>query len=730
MNIKNYKLFLDLESSEPINEEVGLRNLKKIAKGLDTMDQALVGTKRLEKNPLSTANMSDVSSIIGGNRKCEIYFHKDLDGVTSALAMKQILWNQYQIECVDCHTIQYGGLEFAVQQPKPGNLAVLVDFAHSKPMFAIATDHHQEQVGSEDTSSTYYKHSRSNVETISGEISKQEIFPQRDIEFIQTIDSANFLKYEVTPEDVQNAIFKLDKSMPIEKLKFMIGFVTNRLLLAYKNKPITLKSKDGKRDHINRNILECLVLDSSPNLYSMYNNLLHYINNASTSDKLGRLATQEEITKNLTDYIKTMKTYSNKEFDEDYKILRQYGGGSMIKPGSYDRYVIFKNNPDTEFNCITWPMGLIQVSCNPFKEKALKDINLGEIAKEVLAKFEPKFKKYFVSIKAIKEIYETSQDWKNQQKIKGEEFSGIGFKFSDLAAFYMDCIYQKGESGVKNIIDKVLDIEFRANSNKYEDIDVIINYNEQKFQFKVTEKSLILNFAKIALSGGDISQFSGNSYKESESFVDELTPKILAGAKDNISNLLKSLDAIITSRDKIIVFKPIKDNTIVDSMNKSYSDLSDRELKYLDGLKIPVWELIIRNSGGHPSITNISGLNFLAYNKAAMKVGYNTEKYGDIMAMIVDEFIRSLKEKIDLAREGKTVTYDTKGVELLGQDTNESFEYHLVDKESGVAKPVSKDEFLKAGAEKGMRTDRKSLMTIDTENRRVIAKFEKFKFKK
>ena len=726
MNIKKYNLFLELSKEEPINEEVGLRNLKKIAKGLDTMDQALVGTKRLEINPSSIASMDDISNAVSGNRKCEIYFHKDLDGVTSALAMKQILWSQYQIECVDCHTIQYGGLEFAVQQPKPGNLAVLVDFAHSKPMFTIATDHHQEQVGAEDTSSTYYKHSRSNVETISGEIAKQEIFPQADIEFIQTIDSANFLKYGITPDDVQNSIFKLDKSMPIEKLKFTMGFVTNRLLLAYKNKAITLKSKDGKRDHINRNILECLVLDCSPNLYSMYNNLLHYMNNAKTSDRLSRLATPEEVTKNLADYIETMKTYSNKEFDEDYKILRQYGAGSMVKPGSYDRYVVFKNNPDAEFNCITWPMGLIQVSCNPFKEKALKDINLGEIAKEVLAIFEPKFKKYFISIKAIKEVYETSQDWKNQQKIKGEEFSGIGFKFSDLAAFYMDCIYQKGETGVKNIIDKVLEIDFRANSEIYEDIDVIINFNDQKFQFKVTEDLLISEFVKTAVSDGNISKFSVNSYKEGESFISELSQKRIGGAKDNISNLLKRQSAIVTSRDKIMVFKPLKDNTIVNSMNKNYSDLSHQELKYLDGLKIPVWELIIRNSGGHPSITNISGLNFLAYNKAAMKVGYNTEKYTDIMAMIVDKFINSLKEKIDLAREGKVVTYDTKGVELLGQDMNENFDYQLVDKDTGLPKSVSKEDFLKAGAEKGMKTDRKSLMTIDTENKRIIAKFESF----
>ena len=161
-------------------------------------------------------------------------------------------------------------------------------------------------------------------------------------------------------------------------------------------------------------------------------------------------------------------------------------------------------------------------------------------------------------------------------------------------------------------------------------------------------------------------------------------------------------------------------------MDANYEDLDEEQLKYLSGLKIPVWELIIRNSGGHPSITNISGLNFLAYNRAAMEVGYKTTKYTDIMKMIVDEFIVSLKQKIDLAREGKSVTYDTKGVELLGQDINENFTYQLVDKATGQAKQVTKDEFLKAGSETGMRRSKKSSIVYDNKNKKVIAKFESF----
>jgi single-stranded DNA-specific DHH superfamily exonuclease len=75
--IKKYQNFL--------NEEVGLKNISKIAK--------------LHKT-------------------AEIYFHKDLDGVTSAIAMKEFFNKYYQIETVDCHIIQYGSLEYAIKHHK------------------------------------------------------------------------------------------------------------------------------------------------------------------------------------------------------------------------------------------------------------------------------------------------------------------------------------------------------------------------------------------------------------------------------------------------------------------------------------------------------------------------------------------------------------------------------------------------------------------------------------
>ncbi len=60
-----------------INEEVGFRNLSKIVKNY---------------------------------KECEIWFHVDLDGVISGICMKEFLKKYYDIETIDVHKIQYGGM--------------------------------------------------------------------------------------------------------------------------------------------------------------------------------------------------------------------------------------------------------------------------------------------------------------------------------------------------------------------------------------------------------------------------------------------------------------------------------------------------------------------------------------------------------------------------------------------------------------------------------------------
>ena len=165
-------------------------------------------TRRLIKE----SGIKDIRDIAKRYKMAKLYFHLDLDGVTTALAMKNYL-EQHGISVVDAEPIQYGAKEFAVKKPEGEGeiMPVLVDFAHGKPMFVIHTDHHDTQAGVEQGTSTSFKPSRSNVETISQTISPKDIFSPEDIETISMIDSADFAKYDIKPEQVMQYLFKIDR---------------------------------------------------------------------------------------------------------------------------------------------------------------------------------------------------------------------------------------------------------------------------------------------------------------------------------------------------------------------------------------------------------------------------------------------------------------------------------------------------------------------------------------
>lgn len=614
--IKKYNKFLD-----KINEESGIKNISKLAK--------------------------DVKE--AGNFNFEIWLHQDLDGVISALCMKKYL-EDYGLKLLDTHIIQYGGLEFAVKNKQENSLAVLVDFAHGKRMFQIHTDHHDKQSGVE-TTGVSFKTARSNAETISGEISPSDIFTSNDIELVKTVDSADFLAHGIAPEDVENSIFNYKREKPASKNRFMMGLVVNRLLLALKNKRITVASLDGKRDHINKNLLECLVMDCTPSLYSMFNNIKHYINSAVSLEwnKTQRkqnvpttLLTPEEISQNLSKYIDTRKPpHKDINFIEGYNILQQYGIGAVFNTGSYDRYVVFKNFPQADFVCTTFPMGLVQVSCNPFKEKALKQIDLGEIAKEVLGKFKYQLSNINISISDIKKISE--EEIEKMQKKYGQTYQGVGFKYDELKAFYKDLIIELPNR--------------RSNDMK-------------------TKSKLDLN--------------------------DEKNPDVI---------LLKKW------------------------MDIPFIKWPDNIKKELSWLKIPIWNIIEESSGGHASITNIQGLTYLKCRYDLLKLlfgktlGYSANDndmegiYVGVLKMIADKFIEVLKQKIDLAKKGRKITYDTANVNLKGTIVAENFEYFIKDEET---KKVSKSEFIEFGMNLNFepKKDSEKGFKMDIEDNKVIGYYE------
>jgi hypothetical protein len=134
---------------------------------------------------------------------------------------------------------------------------------------------------------------------------------------------------------------------------------------------------------------------------------------------------------------------SHKDVQVTDGIIVQYGMGRLQGTGSYDRYTPFRNNPEADFLIIMWPLGLVQASCNPFKkDRELKGVNLGEIAQEVLAKWEPQLKQRTVPLSTIKHVSESSV---------GPE--SVGFTFKDFDAIYGGKIQMM--DGGEEILNKI-----------------------------------------------------------------------------------------------------------------------------------------------------------------------------------------------------------------------------------------------------------------------------------
>ena len=388
------------------------------------------------KKLIKESGLRNINDLSKRYEKAKIYFHQDLDGVTTALAMKNYLENN-GIKVVDSEIIQYGDKEFAVkkQDAQGDTMPVLVDFAHGKPMFVVHTDHHDSQTGVEGDTSTSFRSSRSNVETLSQIMSPSDIFTADDIRLISTVDSADFAKYGLEPQDIMNFVFKLQKDKSLQKNKMALGLATNKLMLAYKNKP---------------GFMEDLVMTSQPSLLNIFQNI-----NRLAAEK--GYALPEEMALNQKDYVQKQKD-SEKVYVDD-GIIVQYGGGSMFKPGSYDRYTPFKNNPEADFIVIAWPMGLVQASCNPFKgERELKGVNLGDIAQEVLSKWESQLREKIIPLSTIKWISEGNKQF-------GEE--SVGFTNADLEAFYGDKV--RSMSGGDDYMEKLKDIMDKPSTKLTED---------------------------------------------------------------------------------------------------------------------------------------------------------------------------------------------------------------------------------------------------------------------
>ena len=382
------------------------------------------------KKLIKESGIRDINKLKQQFNDVVIVTHMDLDGVVSGIGMKHYFQNQ-GFNVIDAKIIQYGDKEWSLKKSDPDKkiLFCLCDFAHGKPMFTIHLDHHDTQAGVESGTSTSFRQARSNVETISQIVSPKELFTSDDVMLISTVDSANFAVNDITPEMVMNYLFKFDKDSSLKQNKILMGLVTNKLLLAFKNKP---------------GFLETLVMECKPSLLNILLTIKRIIEEKG-------YAKPEMLAKNQETYVEKMKSHPNVKVEDG--IIVQYGGGDMMKPGSYDRYTPFRNNPEADFIVIAWGMGLVQASCNPFKkERSLKGVNLGEIAQEVLSKWESQLKEKFVTLSTLKWVSESGKEF-------GPE--SVGFTFKDFNALYGNA-YRNVDRG-----DELLDMIETAMSKPF-----------------------------------------------------------------------------------------------------------------------------------------------------------------------------------------------------------------------------------------------------------------------
>jgi len=458
----------------------------------------------------------------------------------------------------------------------------------------------------------------------------------------------------------------------------------------------------------------------------------------------------------------------------------------MIKTGSYNRYTPFKLYPESIFLSIAWPMGLLQVSCNPFKQKMFPDIDLGQIMRDIVDSQKDRLSKVWTNLETIKRVSES--------ELK-ENIDAIGYKWDSistgfLTSFSKDEDVDLDETKINLFVDK-------GNSSN----NITNNYSKVKFE---TVKSILKNNGisddEITLENVECYLTNGGKKVKVRIFKDwaleQKINKLVEFSVKNLTNFdLENSSFVIelVNSSSISKYKPLDDtdSNLLEKVqriaNKYHKDLYRDEKETLSKIKVNAYDLIKKSSGGHKAITNMSGFqNLQGCNESIQeafgdlfaeklpepkvdKNGKTGSKYVQLLKLMQVIFVEELSKMIDLEKETigskkyseedltpdltttiveKVVSFsefikESQELNDLGDlsalpteipteitntiQTTSDFDYNIVDPSTGVHNSVSREEFLKAGVGKGMKTGKKSGMTIDIKNKKIIAKFEDFK---
>jgi hypothetical protein len=232
-------------------------------------------------------------------------------------------------------------------------------------------------------------------------------------------------------------------------------------------------------------------------------------------------------------------------------------------------------------------MGLVQASCNPFKEdRALKGVDLGEMKNEVLSKFEPLLKGMTITFGTLKRVSE----------IKAEQGS-VGFTYKDLVAIYGNSPSFKVQGGEKMV-------------------DIIKNISDNLYKRLSTKQKEMLD--KITVNGWDVVMANSGGHK----------------CITNISGLSYLLRD--SKKDETSTYDNPKLQTISDytGSNTFVNDIKGKLKKY-NFLTDPQISAAIRQ------IEKEGGI------QPKDEKENEISSYVDLTKAIQDEFVRVLNSKID-----------------------------------------------------------------------------------
>lgn len=410
---------------------------------------------------IDESGMQNISKLAKQYKTATGYFHTDLDGVTSAIAMRTYL-ERYGIKTTKVIPINYGSSEFSANKPQKGTLNWLVDFAHGKPFVDIHTDHHDAQAGVTGGTSTDFSHAAANVGTISAKISPSELFPSKDLDVIKMVDSAGYAKAGINPDQVMNAAFGYDKTIDVTKNHIAMGLVVNKLLLANKGK---------------KNFLTDLVMQANPSLTNMFVTIVRLAKqNGFKPSNVVVMGTKNYVEQQKNAMVKPNIDPKNLGSGQSTiwgNTIVQYGGGSMMGARTYDRYTPFKLYPDADYLIMIWSMGLIQVSKNPFKS-GKNPYDLGKlIMGKVMGKWKSKMQREKVTLGTVKRVFEMD--------IKGNT-DAMGFSFGDFVSLFKKDQVQgidiEKEGGYNEFIKKITNMPYSKLSYKQKELldRISINY--------------------------------------------------------------------------------------------------------------------------------------------------------------------------------------------------------------------------------------------------------------